>query len=104
MVHVTFIQSDGREQTVDVSECTSLMRAAVENDVCGIVAECGGAAACGTCQVSVGEAWASRLPPPGELELSILDESDPSRRLSCQIKITPEIDGLVVHVPKSQNA
>src|SRR5208337_640977 len=100
MVRVTFVQSDGRERTVDVLERTSLMRAAVDNGVSGIVAECGGAAACGTCQVSVGEAWAPRLAPPGELELSILDESIPGRRLSCQIEVTAKIEGLVVHVPE----
>jgi ferredoxin, 2Fe-2S len=104
MPRVTFEQPDGRRLELDVPVGSSLMTAAVAHKIPGIVAECGGAAACGTCQVSVSAEWASRLPGPGELENSILDDTLPGRRLSCQIRMTPELEGLVVQVPRSQTA
>jgi 2Fe-2S ferredoxin len=105
MPKVTYIQPDGVERVVDVRAGTTAMEAAVDNDVAGIVAECGGACSCATCHVYVDPAWASRLPPPdpqenGMLEC-VLDRRDTSR-LSCQIVLTPELDGLVLRVADEQ--
>jgi 2Fe-2S ferredoxin len=81
------------------------MKAAVDNDVAGIVADCGGAMTCATCHVYVDEAWQSRVGPPSELETSMLEcvvDPQPNSRLSCQITITEALDGLVLHLPKRQ--
>jgi 2Fe-2S ferredoxin len=100
MPHITYIQPDGTPVTIDAAVGTSLMRAAVEHDVVGIRAECGGAAACGTCQILVTGAWAEKLPPLGVSEASMLDDEDRAagRRLSCQIDATEAMEGLTVRV------
>ncbi len=105
MPKVTYIQPGGVSRVVDVRAGTTAMEAAVDNDVAGIVAECGGACSCATCHVYVDPAWAAKLPPPeaqesGMLEC-VLDRQDTSR-LSCQIVLTPELDGLVVRVADEQ--
>jgi ferredoxin, 2Fe-2S len=102
---VTYIEPGGAERVVDVRAGTTAMEAAVDNDVTGIVAECGGACSCATCHVYVDPAWADRLPPPdpqesGMLEC-VLDRRDTSR-LSCQIVLTPALDGLVLRVADEQ--
>jgi len=81
------------------------MEGAVKNLVPGIDADCGGACACATCHVHVDPQWAGVLPPKQDMEETMLDfaqELEPTSRLSCQIKVTPELDGLVVRMPKSQ--
>ncbi len=81
------------------------MRVARRNDFSGIVAECGGLCSCATCHVHIDPAWLPKLPPREELEVEMLDFAegvDASSRLSCQITITPELDGLIVYVPESQ--
>jgi 2Fe-2S ferredoxin len=105
MPKVTYIEPDGTPKTVEARAGTTAMEAAVDNDVAGIVAECGGACSCATCHVYVDPAWASRLPPPdrqenGMLEC-VLDRRDTSR-LSCQIVLTPALDGLVLRVADEQ--
>lgn len=105
MVAVTFIEPDGNRRTVEAKPGTSVMEAAIDNDVKGIVAECGGACSCATCHVYVDPAWTDRLTPPDPQEDGmldcVLDRTDESR-LSCQITIEPELDGLLVRVPKDQ--
>lgn len=102
MVKIVFTQPDGRTQTVEAACGQSLMRAALENNVEGVAAECGGACACGTCQVVVVDGWAALAPPPAPLEVSMLEaeESEGPVRLSCQITVTEAFDGLVVAVPE----
>ena len=105
MPKVTYIQPNGVARVVDVRAGTTAMEAAVDHDVAGIVAECGGACSCATCHVYVDPAWAERLPPPdpqesGMLEC-VLDRRDTSR-LSCQIVLTPALDGLVLKVADEQ--
>ena len=81
------------------------MLAAVNNNVPGIVAECGGACSCATCHVHVDPDWYDRLPPPQDMEKDMLEfaiDPDETSRLSCQISITEELDGLVVRTPESQ--
>ena len=106
MPNVTYVSPDGTLKTVEVKSGTRVMQAAVANDVDGIVAECGGNMQCATCHVYVDEAFFDLLPvrSPGEDEM--LDETacerKPNSRLSCQLPLTPELDGLVVHLPESQ--
>jgi 2Fe-2S ferredoxin len=105
VVAVTFVQPDGSQQTVDAKPGTSVMEAAVDNDVEGIVAECGGACSCATCHVYVDATWVHKLLPPDAQEDGmldcVLDRTDASR-LSCQIELTEQLAGLLVHVPESQ--
>jgi ferredoxin, 2Fe-2S len=105
MVQITYIQPDGQAETFDVPQGESLMQGASMNNVAGVTAECGGACACGTCKIFVDPAWAGRVAKPGPLELSMIEEDDMEMehlRLSCQIRVTDELDGLVVRVPAQQ--
>lgn len=105
MVTILYVQADGTQHVVEVEPGNSLMESAVRNGIPGILAECGGSCSCGTCRVFIDAAWQSRVGGPSALEEATLDlqESDPPGcRLSCQIRIQPEFDGLVVHLPKSQ--
>ena len=105
MAKIIYISSDGATTEVEAQNGISVMQAAVNNGVPGIVAECGGACSCATCHVHVDPAWYPRLPEPQGTERDMLEfVIDPreTSRLSCQIKITDELDGLVVHTPVSQ--
>ena len=105
MPKITFIQPDGREQIIEGQSGATVMETAKKNDVEGIEAECGGACACATCHVYVDEAWRERVGGPSEMEEDMLDfafDVRPTSRLSCQIKVTEALDGLVVRVPEKQ--
>lgn len=105
MAKITFIEPDGTERAVDARSGLSAMETAVHDTVNGIVAECGGNCACGTCRVYVDEAWRDRLAPPSETEqamLDFIDDPDPALRLSCQIEVSDELDGLVLRVSPTQ--
>jgi 2Fe-2S ferredoxin len=105
MAKITYVQPDGRAQTFEVPAGHSVMQGAFRNDVAGVIAECGGACACGTCQVFVDPAWAARVDKPKSLEQSMIDDADAEKehlRLSCQIPVTDALDGLVVRVPTKQ--
>lgn len=105
MVSVTYIAFDGRQQTVDAQAGISLMENAIANDVDGIVAVCGGNAYCGTCRVYVDPSWQDRVGERNELEgpmIETVGDEDPSVRLSCQIAVTEELDGLIVRLPEKQ--
>ena len=105
MPKITYIAFDGKETIVDAKEGMSVMQTAVNNGVDGIVAECGGACSCATCHVQVEEEWFDKLPEAQNMEKEMLDfvmSPQPTSRLSCQIKVTAELDGLVVHTPESQ--
>ena len=102
MTKITFIQPDGESQTVDVENGLTVMEAAKLNDVPGIEAECGGACACATCHVYVDEGWREKVGKPAEMEEDMLDLAAGVRRtsrLSCQIVLTDDLDGLTVHIP-----
>jgi 2Fe-2S ferredoxin len=102
---VTYIDHEGNAHEADVPSGNSLMQGAVDNMIDGIIAECGGACSCATCHVYVDEAWQDKVGEPDEMEKCMIDcVMDPksNSRLSCQIKITDELDGLVVHLPESQ--
>jgi 2Fe-2S ferredoxin len=105
MAKITFIQPDGTEQVVDAQIGMTVMEEAKKNMVEGIEAECGGACACATCHVFVDEAWFGRTGGPSEMEEDMLDfafDVRPTSRLSCQIKVTDALDGLVLRVPEKQ--
>jgi 2Fe-2S ferredoxin len=106
MPKITFIKSDGTELIAEAKVGTTLMQAGIDNGVNGIVAECGGCCQCATCHVYVASAWTGHLPPISDTEEAMLDntvcERRPESRLSCEIKITPELDGLVVQLPVRQ--
>jgi 2Fe-2S ferredoxin len=105
MPKVTYIQPDGKTRVVDAPAGSTVMEAAVDNDVAGIVAECGGACSCATCHVYVDPAWADKLPPRDPQEDGMLDcvlDRRPNSRLSCQIVLKNELDGLVVQVADEQ--
>lgn len=105
MPKVTFIQPDGTENTVEAEPGMTLMEAAVKNSVRGIAAECGGACSCATCHVYVEEAWREATGEPEAMEEDMLDfafDVRPMSRLSCQIRLTEELDGLTVRIPEKQ--
>ena len=105
MPKVTYIQPDGSASTVDADIGVSVMETAIDNDIPGIVAECGGACSCATCHVYVEPEWAEKLPTPDGLEDGMLDcalDRRANSRLSCQIEVTEDLDGLTVRVPEAQ--
>ena len=106
MPDITFIHANGTEQGFEAPAGVSLMQAATGAGVDGIVAECGGSAMCATCHVYVDPAWFDRLPAPLPNELEMLEctaaEREPTSRLSCQIKLTTALQGLVVRIPDRQ--
>jgi ferredoxin, 2Fe-2S len=105
MPRITFIQHDGTEQTFDVASGQSVMQAAMGNSVNGIIADCGGSCSCATCHVYVDETWRDRIPPATSAEKDMVEcalHVQEGSRLSCQIKVVDELDGLVVRLPESQ--
>ena len=106
MAKITFIQHNGSEETVEGHNGMSVMETAVKNMIPGIDADCGGACACATCHVYVESEWMSKVGSRAQMEEDMLDFAFDVRdtsRLSCQIKVTPELDGLVVRTPESQH-
>lgn len=103
-IHV--IRADGSTRDIPAAVGTSVMQAVTTAGESGIVAECGGSAMCATCHIYVDEAWADRLPPALANEIEMLEctasERGPTSRLSCQVKLTPELDGIVVRLPERQ--
>lgn len=105
MPKITYVQPDGTETVVDASVGVTVMEAAKLNLVDGIEAECGGACACATCHVYVAADWVEKTGSASEMEEDMLDfafDVKETSRLSCQIKVTDDLDGLVVTVPEKQ--
>jgi 2Fe-2S ferredoxin len=105
MPKITYIDSEGTSRTVDAEVGSTVMETAIKHGVPGIVAECGGACACATCHVYVDEAWKEKTGEPSPMEEDMLDfafDVRPTSRLSCQIKVSDDLDGLVVTTPASQ--
>jgi 2Fe-2S ferredoxin len=105
MTKLTYLTFDGTRFEVDAENGSTVMENAVRNAVPGIEAECGGACACATCHVYVDEAWTDIVGEPESMEEDMLDfayDVRPNSRLSCQIKVRSELDGLVVSVPERQ--
>jgi 2Fe-2S ferredoxin len=105
MPKITFIEHDGTVHTVDAEIGATVMETALKNDISGVVAECGGSCTCATCLVHVDEKWFPVVGPPSPEEEDMIDtafEITPTSRLSCQIKVTEALDGLVVRTPSYQ--
>jgi len=105
MPKVTYIDSEGTSRDVDAKSGSSIMEAAVQNMIPGIDADCGGACACATCHVYVNAEWMEKLDAKDDMEDSMLDfaeEVKENSRLSCQLILTDELDGIVVTTPESQ--
>ena len=105
MPKITYIDKDGTTRTAEAEIGSTVMETAIRNNVPGIVAECGGACSCATCHVHVDEAWSAIVGPPSPMEEDMLDfasDVKPTSRLSCQIKVTEALDGLIVRTPEQQ--
>lgn len=105
MTKISIVAFDGTRFDVDAENGSTVMENAIRNAVPGIEAECGGACACATCHVYVDDAWSEKVGTPEPMEEDMLDfafDVRPTSRLSCQIKVRDELDGLVVHVPERQ--
>ena len=104
MPKVSYIAQDGQEYKVDAHAGHSLMQIAISHNIPGIDGDCGGACTCATCHVYVRPLWQERLPAPDNMETEMLDfaedELKPTSRLACQIRVTPELDGLIVDLLK----
>jgi 2Fe-2S ferredoxin len=106
MPKITYIEHSGASHVVDVKNGLSVMEGAVKNNIPGIDADCGGACACATCHVYVDEAWTGKTGVKSAMEESMLDFAEnvaDNSRLSCQIKVTDQLDGLIVRMPESQH-
>ena len=106
MAKITYIEHDGTEHVVDVKNGLSVMEGAVKNNIPGIDADCGGACACATCHVYVQGDWLDKTGDRSAMEESMLDFAEAveeNSRLSCQIKVSDALDGLVVKMPESQH-
>ena len=105
MTKITYIEHNGKEHTVDVQNGLTVMEGAVQNDIPGIDADCGGSMACATCHVYVKDDWYNKLDEKSEGEDDMIDQAyDPKKnsRLSCQITVSDKIEGLIVHLPEKQ--
>ena len=106
MPKVTFIQHDGSEENIELSVGSSIMQGAMLDNIEGIEAECGGCCMCATCHVYVQDPFLNILPEPEDIELEMLEETVAERRfnsrLSCQLIMSEELDGVVVHLPETQ--
>lgn len=105
MPRITFIEHDGIEHVVEAEAGLSVMKAAVNDMIPGIDADCGGACACATCHVHIDSNWMARVGTPDEMEEAMLEfvsEPGAGSRLSCQIRVSEALDGLVVRLPKQQ--
>ena len=105
MPKITYIEHDGKTHTIEVASGVSVMEGAVQNNIPGIDADCGGSMACATCHVYVKEEWFNKLPKKEDGEEDMLDmafEPKKNSRLSCQLMVSDQLDGLVVNLPEKQ--
>jgi len=105
MAKITYIEYDGKPHTIEVANGLSVMEGAVQNNIPGIDADCGGSMACATCHVYVKEEWFNKLPKKEDGEEDMLDmafEPKKNSRLSCQLMVSDQLDGLVVNLPEKQ--
>lgn len=105
MIKIKYIEHDGTEHVVNAEKNQSMMEVAINNNVPGIDADCGGQCSCATCHVIVDHDWLDKLPPISEMEESMLDinpERSPASRLSCQLQVVAELDGIILKLPEYQ--
>ena len=106
MAKITYIEFNGTEHVVDVENGMTVMEGARDNSIPGIEADCGGACACSTCHVYIDSSWVDKLPPKEDMEEDMLDfaysPDENTSRLTCQIEVTNNLDGLIVRMPEKQ--
>ena len=105
MAKITYIENNGKAHTIEVAEGLTVMEGAVQNNIPGIDGDCGGGMACATCHVYVKDEWFDKINKKSEGEDDMIDqayEPNKSSRLSCQIEVTTNVDGLIVHLPEKQ--
>ena len=105
MPKITYQDNKGNSKIIDVENGLTVMEGAIQNDIPGIDADCGGSMACATCHVYVEEKWLDKLPKPEEAEVDMVDmafEPKKNSRLSCQLIVSDEMNGLVVNIPSKQ--
>jgi ferredoxin, 2Fe-2S len=106
MTRIVFVSHDGARAEVEASDGDNVMRAALAHDIDGIIGECGGSMMCATCHCYVDDAWADRVGPRADGEDDMLEsavsEVRPTSRLSCQIRVAADLDGMIIHLPESQ--
>lgn len=105
MATITYIEHNGTEHVLDIEDGTSIMQGAINNNVRGILADCGGACSCATCHVYVNSQWLDKLDAQSEMEEILLEEvcePQDNSRLSCQITVSQALDGMVVRMPEKQ--
>ena len=105
MPKITYVEFNGKSHTIDVANGLTVMEGAIQNNIPGIDADCGGSMACATCHVYVKEEWFNKLPPKSEGEDDMIDQAykpESKSRLSCQIQVSDELDGLIVNLPEKQ--
>ena len=106
MANITFIEASGQSTSVNLPDGWSLMQGATANGVDGILGECGGSCACATCHCYVADEFLAKVLPASDTELAMLDnvasERRPNSRLACQIKASADLEGMVVHLPETQ--
>ena len=106
MPKITYIDNEGNSKTIDVENGLSVMEGAIQNNITGIDADCGGSMACATCHVYVEEKWLNRLPKAEDAEVDMIDmafEPKKNSRLSCQLIVSDELNGLTVTTPSKQS-
>ena len=105
MAKITYIEFGGTEHVIDVENGVTVMEGAVKNSIPGIDADCGGACACSTCHVYIDAAWLEKVGGPKDMEEDMLDfafDVKENSRLSCQIEVSDELDGLIIRMPERQ--
>lgn len=106
MPKITFVEPSGNQVEVEAPVGITLLQAAINNNVKGIVGECGGACQCATCHVYIDAAWNDKLPPVGDMEDAMLESTAadrlPNSRLGCEVEVSDALDGLVVQLPSKQ--
>ena len=106
MPKITYVEHNGEKRTINVDKGLTVMEGAIQNDIPGIDADCGGAMACATCHVYVEEKWFNKITKADDAEIDMIDmalEPKKNSRLSCQLIVTDELDGLVVTTPEKQS-
>ena len=106
MTKITYIDSNGNSKTIEIEKGLSVMEGAIQNNIPGIDADCGGSMACATCHVYVEDKWLDKLPKAEDGEVDMIDmafEPKKNSRLSCQLVVSDELEGLIVNIPSKQS-
>jgi ferredoxin, 2Fe-2S len=106
MTKITYVSNQGNSETIEVENGLSVMEGAIQNNISGIDADCGGSMACATCHVYVEEKWLNKIPKAEDAEIDMIDmafEPKKNSRLSCQLIVSDDLNGLTVNIPEKQS-